>query len=126
MVVGISILLDFSGVAMEKFHRASTWEKMFEHAIEIGHMKKLQVSSHQFQEIRTDGVLTSGTGGATAFALLSESHLSVHTWPEQEKVVIDVFSCGPQEYIDRIVSFFQESVNHLELRITKLSRGETK
>ncbi|MDF1540144.1 MAG: S-adenosylmethionine decarboxylase [Candidatus Thorarchaeota archaeon] len=125
MVVGISILLDFSGVAIEKFHRALTWEKLFEDAIEIGRMTKLQISSYQFPEIRTGDVTTSGNGGATAFALLSESHISVHTWPEYEKVVIDVFTCGSHERIDSIVSFFQESVKHSELRITKLSRGDT-
>jgi len=125
MVVGISILLDFSGVTVEKFHRASTWEKLLDRAIEIGHMTKIQISSHQFQEIRSCETTKVGNGGATAFALLSESHISVHTWPEYEKVVIDVFTCGPREHIERIISYFQESVKHSELRITRLSRGDT-
>jgi S-adenosylmethionine decarboxylase len=26
--------------------------------------------------------------------VLAESHLSIHTWPEEEMVAIDLFSCG--------------------------------
>jgi S-adenosylmethionine decarboxylase len=32
--------------------------------------------------------------GVTAIALLSESHISIHTWPEQSYAAIDCFSCG--------------------------------
>ena len=32
--------------------------------------------------------------GVTAIALLSESHLSIHTWPEAQYSAVDVFTCG--------------------------------
>lgn len=32
--------------------------------------------------------------GITALALLSESHISVHTWPEVGYAALDVFTCG--------------------------------
>ena len=32
--------------------------------------------------------------GVTAIALLAESHISIHTWPEQSFAAIDCFSCG--------------------------------
>lgn len=32
--------------------------------------------------------------GVTGVAVLSESHLSVHTWPEHGYVAADVFTCG--------------------------------
>ena len=32
--------------------------------------------------------------GVTAVALLAESHISVHTWPEKGMAVCDVFTCG--------------------------------
>ena len=32
--------------------------------------------------------------GVTAIALLSESHLSIHTWPESHYAAIDIFTCG--------------------------------
>lgn len=33
-------------------------------------------------------------GGLTAFALLAESHISIHTWPESGYAALDIFMCG--------------------------------
>ena len=32
--------------------------------------------------------------GVTCVALLAESHISIHTWPENGMAVCDVFTCG--------------------------------
>ena len=32
--------------------------------------------------------------GVTAIALLAESHLSIHTWPESQYSAVDIFTCG--------------------------------
>jgi len=32
--------------------------------------------------------------GVTVLCLLSESHISIHTWPEEGKAAVDVYTCG--------------------------------
>jgi S-adenosylmethionine decarboxylase len=32
--------------------------------------------------------------GVTGVAMLAESHISIHTWPEKNMAVCDVFTCG--------------------------------
>lgn len=32
--------------------------------------------------------------GVTALALLAESHISIHTWPELGYAAVDIFTCG--------------------------------
>ena len=32
--------------------------------------------------------------GVTVLCLLSESHISIHTWPEKGEAAVDVFTCG--------------------------------
>ena len=32
--------------------------------------------------------------GVTAIALLAESHVSIHTWPESNYSAVDIFTCG--------------------------------
>ncbi|MFL0723428.1 MAG: adenosylmethionine decarboxylase [Prochlorococcus sp.] len=34
--------------------------------------------------------------GVTGLALLAESHISIHTWPENGYAAVDVFTCGDQ------------------------------
>ena len=33
-------------------------------------------------------------GGVTGVALLAESHITVHTWPERSYAAFDIFMCG--------------------------------
>lgn len=32
--------------------------------------------------------------GVTVICLLSESHISIHTWPEEGKAACDIYTCG--------------------------------
>ena len=38
--------------------------------------------------------VTFPNGAVTLVLILAESHLSIHTWPEESMVAIDLFSCG--------------------------------
>ena len=42
----------------------------------------------------TFAATAAGPGGITATLLLAESHLCVHTWPEQKAVTLDVYVCN--------------------------------
>ncbi|MGQ7845817.1 adenosylmethionine decarboxylase [Granulosicoccus sp. 3-233] len=33
-------------------------------------------------------------GGVSGVAVLAESHISIHTWPERDYAALDVFMCG--------------------------------
>lgn len=37
-----------------------------------------------------------GTGGITGMLLLSESHLTVHSWPEHGFLALNVYCCRPR------------------------------
>lgn len=38
--------------------------------------------------------------GVTGVALLAESHISIHTWPEYGTACVDIFMCGPAHDLD--------------------------
>jgi S-adenosylmethionine decarboxylase len=40
-------------------------------------------------------------GGLTAFYIIAESHLAIHTWPENNYFAFDLFSC--KDFDERIV-----------------------
>lgn len=35
------------------------------------------------------------TGGISVVAIVAESHISIHTWPEHRYATVDVYTCGP-------------------------------
>lgn len=48
--------------------------------------------------------------GYTGVIILSESHISVHTWPEKGYAAIDVFFCGscdPMDTLETIIKFYR-------------------
>lgn len=52
--------------------------------------------------------------GVTVLCLLSESHISIHTWPEEGKAAVDVYTCGdcnPKLGCDMIIEQLYSS-NH--------------
>jgi S-adenosylmethionine decarboxylase len=59
-----------------------------------------------------------GPGGYTYLALLSTSHFSIHTWPENNCAAIDMFSCGEilsEALISYVVKFFSPESYDLKM-----------
>ena len=46
--------------------------------------------------------------GVTAIALLAESHLSIHTWPESNYSAVDIFTCGQNMEPDKSCKYLTE------------------
>ncbi len=61
--------------------------------------------------------------GVSGVAVLAESHISVHTWPEIGYGAFDVFMCG-DAHPWRAVEILRTSFNAGEVRVKELLRGE--
>jgi S-adenosylmethionine decarboxylase proenzyme len=64
-------------------------------------------------------------GGETALLLLSQSHCSVHTWPEVDYVAIDLYSCKPmpEDLALGIVEFLRERLGAGKVEHRLIERG---
>jgi len=59
--------------------------------------------------------------GVTAIALLAESHISIHTWPESSYSAVDIFTCGQKMLPELASKYLIEVLNAEEhsLRVIK-------
>jgi S-adenosylmethionine decarboxylase len=61
-------------------------------------------------------------GGISGVAVLAESHISVHTWPEKGYAAFDVFMCGEAEP-RKALSVFKAAFNPGRIVIGEHKRG---
>jgi S-adenosylmethionine decarboxylase len=64
---------------------------------------------------------TTGGCGVTAVFLLSESHCSYHTYPENNYIAIDIFTCGKDP--TQVVNLILQRLSPINKRIICLKRG---
>lgn len=79
--------------------------KMLQDIIKECELTILDVSYHQFKPF-----------GITVLYLLSESHVSIHTWPESNKFALDVYSCKDGYSSDNILNIIK---SHLQIEQIK-------
>ena len=60
--------------------------------------------------------------GVTAIALLAESHISIHTWPEKGMAVCDVFTCGEHTNPMAAVQYMKSEFNASEIIVNEFER----
>jgi len=61
-------------------------------------------------------------GAITLVLILAESHLSIHTWPEEDLVAVDLFSCGAID-ADRVISELAGLLRLDQVTVRTVPRG---
>jgi S-adenosylmethionine decarboxylase len=109
---GRHVAVDAWGIQFEKLNDCDWLQSQLVEAAEISGATILSVQAKQFEP-----------QGATVLVMLSESHLSIHTYPERGFAAIDCYTCGetvdPQLAIDHLVAVLQPTRTYAK----KLIRG---
>ena len=61
--------------------------------------------------------------GVTALALLAESHISIHTWPENGYAAVDVFTCGSHTRPELACDHIRRAVKATSYNLRSVPRG---
>lgn len=105
------------------------------YVVDIDNIKNEQIYDNEFIKKLCDKLL-SKTGvnvlneihhefkpqGYTALYLLSESHMSIHTWPENGKIRLDLFSCEVNGKFDDALITLKDVFKDAQIRIKTLYR----
>ena len=81
-VVGKQVLIDVKNISSDKLKFVDDIKPFMNDVVKELDLNVVGQCSHQFEP-----------HGATMVYLLSESHLSIHTFVDEGKVTIDLFSC---------------------------------
>jgi S-adenosylmethionine decarboxylase len=87
-------------------------EATFRRAVEAAKATLLHIHLHEF----------SGGGGVSGVAVLAESHISIHTWPERGYAAVDIFMCGVAEPL-KAVEVMREAFKPRHTTVAEHKRG---
>jgi S-adenosylmethionine decarboxylase len=87
-------------------------EETFRKAVEAAKATLLHIHLHRF----------SGGGGVSGVAVLAESHISIHTWPERGFAAVDIFMCGDAQPM-RAVEVMREAFRPRHTSVAEHKRG---
>jgi S-adenosylmethionine decarboxylase len=108
---GTHLIVDLKGA--KHLDDVAHIKRAFIESVEAAGATLLHIHLHHF----------SPTGGVSGVAVLAESHISIHTWPEFGYAALDVFMCGqcdPRHTIPVIERAFEPET----IDVQEFLRGE--
>ncbi|HOK55834.1 MAG TPA: adenosylmethionine decarboxylase [bacterium] len=87
-------------------------KKILLKAVEKSKATLIDVKIHKFSPV-----------GVSGFALISESHISIHTWPEKKYAGVDIYTCGEKTFPEKASNLFIKELKSKKPSIIKIERG---
>jgi spermidine synthase len=109
---GVHVLADLWGCDRERIDDPAFVVATLRRAATAARATVLRVNSHRFEP-----------HGVTAVALLAESHLAIHTWPEHGYAAVDALTCGTTMRPQTCVDLLQEALGATDSEVVVADRG---
>ena len=106
---GVHLIVDLHGA--QRLNDIGHIEATLRRCIDAARATLLHIHLHHFQP-----------NGVSGVAVLAESHISIHTWPERDFAAIDIFMCGacdPYDSLPALETAFQPR----EVNLNEQRRG---
>ncbi|MAB13866.1 MULTISPECIES: adenosylmethionine decarboxylase [Parvibaculum] len=108
---GTHLIIDLVGAS--RLDDIEHIEKALRRCVEVSKATLLHIHLHHF----------TPNGGVSGVAVLSESHISIHSWPEADYAALDVFMCGEAEPHNAI-EVLREAFSPSDIRVGEHLRGQ--
>lgn len=109
---GKHLLLDMFDANVNRLTDSEFIEKSLKEAAKICGATVLNSQFHHFGENQ----------GITGVVLLAESHISIHTWPENQFAAVDLFMCGTCDP-EKAIRPLKEAFEALRISVSCHERG---
>eukprot|EP00049_Salpingoeca_infusionum_P011640 m.203247 g.203247 ORF g.203247 m.203247 type:complete len:471 (-) comp14987_c3_seq1:304-1716(-) len=111
--MGHHLIVEFSEIEnLEALRNATVMNATISTAVEAGELTVVHQYAYQFEPY-----------GVTAVAILTESHLAIHTWPEMGYAAIDLFTCGDANRPDNSIESLYHDLSPRSVSVTYSPRG---
>ena len=107
---GVHLIVDLHGA--KRLNDIDHIEETLRRCVEASRATLLHIHLHHFQPSGVSGV-----------AVLAESHISIHTWPEAGYAALDIFMCGSAEP-DNCIAVLRDAFAAKRIDVNEILRGQ--
>ena len=111
--LGKHLLIDLYGCPADLLNDVAALETVMVEAAHRAGATVLNTTFHRFSPCGVSGVV-----------VIQESHLTIHTWPEQGFAAIDLFTCGEQTRPRRALTYLKRTLQSEHCEVQRLVRGQ--
>ncbi|MDO7787661.1 adenosylmethionine decarboxylase [Desulforamulus aquiferis] len=110
--LGVQLLAEIWDCDQDKLNDIKTVQNIMVNAAKKAKAEIREVVFHRFEPQGVSGVV-----------VISESHLTIHTWPELAYAAVDIFTCG--EHVDPWIALesITQDLNAEDANVMEISRG---
>lgn len=109
--LGRHLLIEFWGA--KTIEDIDVWEDILWNAAKATKSNPLKKGFYKFEP-----------QGVTGFVILEESHISFHTWPENEYIAIDIYTCGEHTDPQAGMEYLAEKLSPRKIVSQLIMRGK--
>lgn len=111
---GKQVLIEFISCSEKFLNDKSKLEDILKIAIKKSKLSLVSIRSHKFNPI-----------GITSVAIINQSHVILHTYPEAKHVSIDIFTCSPDnKSTNDLINFLRYKLKPKIVKFTEILRGD--
>ncbi len=112
MYLGRQILAEYYGCDSDVLHDNRRIEELMLEAARQANMTIVESVFHHFNPY--------GVSGAV---IISESHITIHTWPEYRYAAVDLFTCGEEGDPQAAFGYLLEGLGASHHSVSEMKRG---
>ena len=107
------LLVDLYGCPADLLNDVTALEKVMIEAAQRAGATVINSMFHHFSPFGVSGVV-----------VIQESHLTIHTWPEQGFAAVDLFTCGTQTKPRRALIHLKRALQSTRIEVRQFRRGQ--
>ena len=110
--IGTHLIIDLYDCKCDFLDNPNKIQQILTETAQISNTTTLNIYVHKFKPY-----------GVSGYVLISESHISIHTWPECNYASLDIYTCGNNSLPTNGFDYLVEKLDSRKPTIIKIERG---
>ena len=110
--IGSHYVIDLAGCDSSIIKQSNTVQSILVEAAVASKANIVDIVFHNFKPYGVSGVI-----------IISESHFTIHTWPEYGYAAVDIFTCSRSIDINAAIHLLTKKFKATNVKVTSINRG---